>query len=1118
MMTMISAAWRVVLKRCLSDWLILLAAFVTILLATTLLAAGPIYADAVTLSGVRRTLHDAPVRESNVEITARARGTEYAALEGVVQGVVHGAFATTGGDIWRSGRSESFALPGQDPAAVRDLTVFAFFEAFDQRVDLVAGVWPAATDDPTAVQALLSDVASKEMGLAVGDRIEVESRREAGRFVTVEVVGIYAIRDRLDPYWWEDALVLDGIVEGESFTTHGPFVTTRDEFLGKLSTVTSELNWRVYPVFDNLVVSEVPRLRGGVESLEPFLNFGRGANDRFSVETALDDILRRAERSLLVTRSGVFILTVQLAILAGYALLLTAGLLIEQRRVETALLRSRGADNGQVATMALMEGLLLGVPAAAGGPWLAAFALRILNHVGPLDAINLSIDPVVTREAYALAGVSAIACVAALVLPAHRSARLFVQARSAVGRQSAQGLAQRAGIDLVLLVVAGLALWQLRRYGAPITETVKGRLSLDPFLVAAPAIGLLAGAVVALRIVPLLARVVERTATRRKGLVPSLGAWQLSRRPLRYARSALLLMLALAIGLFAVAYNRTWSISQRDQAEYQVGGDIRLRPDIRVGTGIPLLALSEAHRQLDGVAQTLPVLYDSLTVSRSAGQADVLAIDARHAAEVVNFRADLSPEPFDVLMGRLLNGRPTLATTPLPGAPQRLALDVRLTLDPLPTQLPVPVEQLPPFSPGLSVVIQDATGMVYRLNAGSLAVSDGAPQRIILDLAFQMTGAGVATPQYPVALVSIDFRVIPYPHVPRGGSFDLLAIQTSESLDGDAWSDVALPADPSGWLIEHTTPRGALDAPGITGIATDVDGAKLRLGFNAGSLVAAEPLSVVWTMAFGHNVPPEIVPALVSDRFLDLTETRIGDRIPLDLGRERRTIELVGLVHGFPTIDPHDDSIIVIDLPTLSMIEYATDGNIVTIDEFWLAANDDDIVPVAEALQEAPYFSPRVINRIDRGASLLNDPVALGIIGSLALGFVAAGLFAAIGFAVSAAVSARERLTEFALLRALGLSTGQLSGWLSLENGLLVGMSIVGGTALGLALAWAVLPLVSLTQEAAAVVPDVIVVVPWGTVLALEAVTILVLVIVVAALAAILRRLGLGSVLRLGGE
>lgn len=57
-----AGAWRLVLKRAAHDRLVVAAAFLTILLAVTLLASGPVYAEAVALSGLRRTLEDAPVR------------------------------------------------------------------------------------------------------------------------------------------------------------------------------------------------------------------------------------------------------------------------------------------------------------------------------------------------------------------------------------------------------------------------------------------------------------------------------------------------------------------------------------------------------------------------------------------------------------------------------------------------------------------------------------------------------------------------------------------------------------------------------------------------------------------------------------------------------------------------------------------------------------------------------------------------------------------------------------------------------------------------------------------------------------------------------------------------
>ena len=94
---------------------------------------------------------------------------------------------------------------------------------------------------------------------------------------------------------------------------------------------------------------------------------------------------------------------------------------------------------------------------------------------------------------------------ALLVLPALTAARSFMDEQAGVSRQETRTLGQRIGIDLALLAVTVIALWQLRLYGSPLTTSVRGTLGLDPLLVAAPAIGLLAGGVLALRLLPLMA-------------------------------------------------------------------------------------------------------------------------------------------------------------------------------------------------------------------------------------------------------------------------------------------------------------------------------------------------------------------------------------------------------------------------------------------------------------------------------------------------------------------------------------------------------------------------------------------------------------------------------------
>ena len=85
---------------------------------------------------------------------------------------------------------------------------------------------------------------------------------------------------------------------------------------------------------------------------------------------------------------------------------LVVGRLVDHRRVETALIRSRGAGPGHIAWLALAEGLLLVVPAVIVAPWLAVAEASVLNFAGPLADIGLSIQPTVTIDSYVLAALA----------------------------------------------------------------------------------------------------------------------------------------------------------------------------------------------------------------------------------------------------------------------------------------------------------------------------------------------------------------------------------------------------------------------------------------------------------------------------------------------------------------------------------------------------------------------------------------------------------------------------------------------------------------------------------------------------------------------------------------
>jgi len=226
---------------------------------------------------------------------------------------------------------------------------------------------------------------------------------------------------------------------------------------------------------------------------------------------------------------------------------------------------------------------------------------------------------------------------------------------------------------------------------------------------------------------------------------------------------------------------------------------------------------------------------------------------------------------------------------------------------------------------------------------------------------------------------------------------------------------------------------------------------------------------------------------------------------------------VIGTIEGFPTTDPDLGEVVLLDLATYQAMGYRAGANIPQPDSYWLSL-DGDPQPAVDDLLSPPIGSFAVASQQALVDNLTADPVALATIGALTIGFVAAAVFATVGFAVSATVSARERLVEFALIRALGLSRGQLATWLSLEQAVLVFLSLLLGTTVGVVLTAVVLPLITLTQGGEPAVPPVVVQYPWMVIVALEVGVVAVLAAVVTVMTLLLRRIGLGSLLRMGED
>ena len=1121
LLTSAGAMLRISLRRSRADWPIVLAAGWFCLLAATLLAAGAMYATAVSTAGLQRILVDAPTADASVAVSARVRPDAFEASDATVTGALDDAMGEVGGAVSRLARSDSFALPIQPAEGVRNLAVLGATEGIDDHVTLIEGPREPAGE---AMPVAISESVAGALSLAPGDQLELQSRAAGDFVVTVEIAGIFRINDPGHPFWWGELQATEGLVSSDRFDTYGPFYAGLDDLLQRATANEIEVTWRAVPNVAELTTDDIGALDAGVGGLRDRLR--TEVESAVTVDTRLPEILAETERSLLVSRAGVLLLSVQLVVLAAYAVLLSAGLLLDRRRVDTAMLRSRGAGRRHVLALASIEAFLLTAFAALAAPWLASAALRTFNVGGPLADIGLRIEPTVATDAYIAAGAASVLCFVALTFPTLRNPRSLSTVQGDRARGPTSGIGQRLGLDIALLAVAGVGLWQLRHYGAPLTRTVQGTLGLDPLLVATPAIGLVAGGVVALRIVPLTAQVIERATVRARGLVPALGARQLARRPLRYTRSALLLMLAVALGVFSVSYTFTWSLSQQDQATFQVGADVRVEPGTR-SESMPRWALDAAYAGLPGVTERLPVDHDSIRVGRGDESAQIVALDAHAGPRVATLRQDLAASSVADLLAPLAAARPEIETVPLPGEPRRLRVTAELEIRALDRQeldedLGVPVfvdatvDEIGGWRGlGLSAVVRDARGLLHRFDAAPALVAEGA-QVLEVPLGDADAPAGAAF-AWPIELVALEVPV----SLPEGFQAPdaTLFIGDVEVADLDGSFEPVDIALPSGWrttsaffgrpheAVATANRGGSLEAP------SGVEGLPIFPGidqFGRASVVTFAPAAL-------NDLNTFVVPVVASDAYLEASAGALGTEETLTIDGVRRTLLPTASVRAVPTGDPGAPTLLM-DLPTLSLLRYEGNDAVDALDEWWLAVEPAARPEVVSTLERAPFGSRSVISADDRHRLLSTDPVALGIIGALAIGFVTAALFAIVGFMVSAAVSARERMAEFALLRALGLSPGQLSVWLSLENAVLAAVSLVTGSLLGLVISWVVLPFITVTQGAQTPFPPIDIEVPWGVIAVLEVVSILALAGTVIALARLLRRTAIASILRIGED
>jgi hypothetical protein len=1076
--------WRLARGRVRADWRFLVGVWLLLASATTLLASGVVYGDAVALGSLRAAIRAAPQVDQGVLVDSSLNAAQLTSADPSVRDGLASMLGAPGGSITlelRSGSLVRIGGPGNGATGSPSLTLLESVDDAAAHAQLTSGRWPERGATPT--EGVLTEGATAALGVHVGDVVELGDASTPGAsashpVASVVVVGIFRPNPN-DPAWSGDELDLHGVGTINGVGYQGPFVVDQRDLTSRelASAAGSRLDarWRAVPDLERLSADDIEPLRARLDAMPGQIHASFPPGGTVNVGLGLEKLLDSLGTSLQVARGAVLVLTLQFAVVAAYAVFLISGMLADRRRPEIGLLRSRGASTTHVAALAFGEAVLLTLPAVAVAPVIAVELVRLLGGFGPLAASGAVADATISPNTLAIIGITGLIAALVLALPALASGAEVAGIRALLGRPVARTLAQRLGIDVALLAVAAIAIWQLRAYGQPLTRDLHGALGLDPLLAAAPAFGLVAGAVIATRLVPRLGELGERVLGRTNGILSPLAVRQIARRPLRYTRAALLLILASALGTFGAVYATTWAASHADQAAYQAGADVRVSPT--AGGGFGAWSFGSVFRSTPGVVAAVPVTRSSLAIGTVVRNGALIAANDAILGGIVTFPPGADAASLPGNLAALAAARPTVATIALPPGTRWLRVELDAALTEQPISFGDEGEfKVPPDYRGITItaVVEDADGLVTPFSMPPGAPSGlfkGKGQTFDLPLsdAANRTG-GAADPRVLIGLELSLTNALGQFANPIEGSIALTGVavsteQGTATAEPAEWAPLGL-ATVGVWRWQEADGRGSLE---------DIASGPSATLPNESDFASLGEVEV----RLSPNPPDDTsIPTIAGDQLLAVTGSDVGQTLGASVGGVPVELRVTGHAPDFPTVAPATPFALV-DAPTLGLLTYLGDNGVGGRTEWWLRTDPGASTSVATALAASALPSSSIVDRARVLASLDSDPVGLGTLGALLLGSVAATAFAVIGFLVGASVATRERLGEFALLRALGLAPRQLWRWLAAENAFLLALGVLAGTAIGLLLGWLIVPATLLGASGEPVVPAPILEVPW---------------------------------------
>lgn len=1122
-------------RRLISSFRIELTVLLGVTLAVVLLSSAVVFNDLLAETALRRALADAESSDVNLWVrvfndlddprTATPASDRYLTSRQFVGQRVLPPLGDSVEAVSFQVETATFYFTGRPnldlPNDIRPRGRMQYLSGLqDGKANLVQGRWPEVSgdggyDDATGdTEGIVIEIAVDSQGLEfldleLGEGFEVipATGGDGQPSTRVVVVGVLEPADIEDEYWYRRHKLLS---YADDDWTLVPLFTSeqalRQQIGRRYPGIYTSSAWFVQMDREGIPAKKVDDLQLALQRVRRDVtnNLANG-----STSTGLIRILEDHEEQLLLARIPLFLMVFLVTGILAYYLTITAGMVIRARAGEIAMLKSRGATTIQIGILTLVEGLLLAGPALIAGALLSPLLAKGLGGL-VFDAESAGAPVSLSWQAFGMGAAGAGLAVIVLSLATLAAANKgIVEFRQSGARPARTPFVHRYYLDLLALVVIAFLWWQISNRGTVLTRSLGGReLEIDFALLLGPALGLIALGLLVMRLFPLALGISAR-------IVGPVGpGWlvqglrRIARDPIAPGSLVALLMLATALGVVGSAFSATLNRSLGDRVRYDTGADIRIQHD---NGRIP--------RVFAGLSDVLP---DSAEAMRTEGslltegfgsqRVSVLGIDSPRLADVAWWRDDFADESLPNLMQMI---------GPNPESPRGLPLPegtTGLSLWAMTTQTgPFPREPLV----GVTARIRDGSGRFYDVQLGDVRETRQW-QLLEGSTVLRLGRGGRPTDDQSVPRLDVGPHTLINLQIAGRTSGDRPGVLFVDGLTAHTDAGEVVIADlntADGWSVIEDYVR-----PGLYSVETSRNVA--RPGTTGSAVFSWAPGGIgapgLWP---GENAPA--VRALVSPGILEATDSQVGDQISLGMSTFALPIHIVGVSEFFPTVDPRMQPFVVTDMS--EFVEYANRHSRRIFGgsgEVWV---DRDIAPgdlngalseaqVAVTAADGAGVTTSKVFVVEEEAALRGkQPLAnAGWGGLLVIMFLALALASATGIALYCWLDTRERQTEFALLRTLGSTRGQLNGvvWFNLAIVVVAGVAV--GTWAGAQIGAALLPVLEVAEGGVRATPPLTFETDWRMLALAYAVLATVSIVTVIWLAFVTSRLEVQRVLRAG--